>query len=148
MTKSEQMNVLKKDITRKVGQLGMGIAEPKTGRMTIRVAKYFHADPQARVRVGGKATEDTTVADLLAKTRWLDGELVKLTANNIDEDRLMPETAPVSQAKINGMAASNMYRMLGPTKLFSCLRCFQCLLLKKVGRPLIHRARNRNDSGC
>ena len=87
MTKSEQMNVLKKDITRKVGQLGMGIA---------RARNWADDDPRRQniyplihkrwVKVGGKRTEETTVADLIAKSKWLDGELVKLTANNIDED--------------------------------------------------------------
>ena len=86
MTKSEQMKVLKKDITRKVGQLGMGIA---------RARNWADDDPRRQniyplihkrwVKVGGKRTEETTVADLIAKSRWLDGELVKLTANNIDE---------------------------------------------------------------
>lgn len=87
MTKSEQMNVLKKDITRKVGQLGMGIA---------RARNWADDDPRRQniyplihkrwVKVGGKRTEETTVADLIAKSRWLDDELVKLTANDIDED--------------------------------------------------------------
>ena len=89
MTKSEQMNVLKKDITRKVGQLGMGIARAKNwADDDPRRQNIFMLIHKRWVRVGGKATEDTTVADLLAKTRWLDGELVKLTANNIDEDMI------------------------------------------------------------
>ena len=87
MTKSEQMNVLKQEIKRKVGQLGMGIARSKNWadddprRQNI----YMHIHKRW-VRIGGKRSEHTTVADLLAKSKWLDEQLVRLTANNIDED--------------------------------------------------------------
>lgn len=89
MTKSEQMIALKTEIRRKVGQLGIGIArakawadgDPKRQNIYMLIHKRW-------VRVGGKASEHTTVADLLAKSKWLDEQLIRLTANNIDEDMI------------------------------------------------------------
>ena len=89
MTKSEQMNVMKQDISRKVGQLGMGIARAKNwADDDPRRQNIYMLIHKRWVRVGGKRSEHTTVADLLAKSKWLDEQLVRLTANNIDEDMI------------------------------------------------------------
>ena len=89
MTRSEQMIALKKDIQRKVSQLGMGIARAKAwADDSPKRQNIFMLIHKRWVRVGGKSSEHTTVADLLAKSKWLDEQLIRLTANNIDEDMI------------------------------------------------------------
>ena len=86
MTISEQMDALKKEVSGLVARLGMAIAKAQgwtddDGRrqnIFMRIHKRW-------TRVGGKKHESTTVGDLTAKVDWLKDQLVKVTANNIDE---------------------------------------------------------------
>lgn len=87
MTISEQLDILKKEASSLVSRLGMAIAraqgwpddDSRRQNIFMRIHKRW-------TRVGGKKHESTTVGDLTAKVDWLKGQLVKVTANDIDED--------------------------------------------------------------
>ena len=86
MTISEQIDALKVEVKGLVGRLGMAIAraqgwpddDSRRQNIFMRIHKRWG-------RVGGKKHESTTVGDLTAKVDWLKQQLVKVTANNIDE---------------------------------------------------------------
>ena len=87
MTISEQLDALKKEASGLVSRLGMAIAraqgwaddDSRRQNIFMRIHKRW-------TRVGGKKHESTTVGDLTAKVDWLKDQLVKVTANQIDED--------------------------------------------------------------
>jgi superfamily II DNA or RNA helicase len=87
LTISEQMENMKKTISQKVGQLGAGIARAKGWRDDdSRRQTIFMQIHRKWTRIGGQSADKATIGDLTAKLRWLDTELVKLTANQIDDD--------------------------------------------------------------
>jgi superfamily II DNA or RNA helicase len=86
MTITEQLDALKREVSGLVSRLGMAIAraqawpddDSRRQNIFMRIHKRW-------TRVGGKKHENTTVGDLTAKVDWLKEQLVKVTANNIDE---------------------------------------------------------------
>lgn len=87
MTISEQLEKLKRTVQQKVGQLGMAIARAQGWSDGDTRRQNIHMKIHKRwIRVGGRKADDATVGDLTSKIDWLDDQLVKVTANNIDED--------------------------------------------------------------
>lgn len=87
MTISEQLEKLKLTVKQKVSQLGMAIAraqgwaddDSRRQNVYMKIHKRW-------IRVGGRKAEEATVGDLTSKVDWLDSQLVKVTANEIDEE--------------------------------------------------------------
>ena len=86
MTISEQLEKLKLTVKQKVSQLGMAIARAQgwTDGDSRRQNVYMKIHKRW-IRVGGRKADAATVGDLTSKIDWLDSQLVKVTANNIDE---------------------------------------------------------------
>ena len=87
MTVSEQLEQLKLTVKRKVSQLGMAIARVKGWADDDSRRQNIYMKIHKRwIRVGGRKADAATVGDLTSKIDWLDSQLVKATANDIDED--------------------------------------------------------------
>lgn len=88
MTVSEQMEELKGEVKRKVGELGTKIANhcqwPDNHSRRQSIYKDIHA-LWCR-KFGGKKSKDATVDDLVRKIEWLNQGLRNLAAGRIDED--------------------------------------------------------------
>lgn len=87
MTISEQLEKLKLTVKQKVSQLGMAIARAQAWADNDSRRQNVYMKIHKRwIRVGGRKAEQATVGDLTSKIDWLDSQLVKVTANEIDEE--------------------------------------------------------------